>query len=95
MSKNKFGKKTIRIEAVDVKTEDGICPGIAQTKQGEICLMGGRTPENPVCVQALHGILPMGHAMSLTDKMGWEKKDYFDVTCPHGKVVFRISREVE
>ncbi len=95
MTKNKFMKKNIRIEAISVNTEDGICPGIAKTKQGEVCLLDARTPKDPTCVQALHGILPMAHAMSLTDKMGWEKEDHFDITCPHGAVVFRISRDSE
>jgi hypothetical protein len=37
----------------------------------------------------------MALAMRLTDKMSWEKEDHFDVTCPHGFVTYRISRETE
>jgi len=90
-----MSKKMIKIIAHKVKTEGGICPGIAKTKEGEVGFFKGRTPDQPVCVQALNSILPMAHAMSLTDKMEWEKKDFFEITCPHGAVVFRISREEE
>ncbi len=94
MKNNKFKKNPIHINAFEVKTESGVCPGIAKIEQGEEFIMSGRTPDNPVCVQALNAILPMAHAMSLTEKMAWEKKDFFQVTCPHGNVVFRISRAV-
>jgi hypothetical protein len=31
-------------------------------------------------------------AMALTEKMEWETKEYFDMTCPHGVVIYRLSR---
>jgi hypothetical protein len=55
--------------------------------------MGGRTPEpKGICCQAFTAIGPMKLAMMLTDKMDWEKNEYFDITCPHGVVTYRLSR---
>jgi uncharacterized repeat protein (TIGR04076 family) len=83
----------IKCEAIDVRTESGICPGIAKTEQGEVFTIGGRTPEpKGICCQALSAIGPMKLAMSLTDRMEWETKGYFDTICPHGFVTFRLSR---
>ena len=83
----------IKCEAVKVNTESGICPGIAKTEQGEIFIIGGRTPDSKgICCQALSAICPMKLAMSLTDKMDWETKEYFDIVCPHGFVTYRLSR---
>jgi hypothetical protein len=33
--------------------------------------------------------------MRLTEKMDWEKKETFPLTCPHGRVIWRISRTRE
>jgi uncharacterized repeat protein (TIGR04076 family) len=85
----------IKCEAIEVRTESGICPGLAETRQGEVCTLGARTPEpRGICIQALNAIHPMAHAMKLTDRMDWEKEEnqHFDTTCPHGYVTFRISR---
>ena len=83
----------IKCEAIAVNTDSGICPGIAETKRGEVFTIGGRTPEpNGICCQAFSAISSMKLAMSLTDKMDWETKDYFDIVCPHGFVTYRLSR---
>jgi uncharacterized repeat protein (TIGR04076 family) len=83
----------IRIEAVEVRTESGVCPGMAQTRQGETHILTGRTPSGEgMCANSLNALYPMATAMRLTDKMSWEKKDFFEITCPHGRVVWRISR---
>jgi uncharacterized repeat protein (TIGR04076 family) len=83
----------IRCEALDVKTESGICPGLAQTERGEVFVLGARTPDSKgICCQALSAISPMKLAMALTVKMEWETKEYFDMTCPHGVVIYRLSR---
>jgi uncharacterized repeat protein (TIGR04076 family) len=83
----------IKCEAIEVRTDSGICPGMAQTHQGETFTFGARTPEETgICTNAFNAIYPMALAMRLTDKMDWEQKDYFDITCPHGRVTFRISR---
>ena len=83
----------IRCEAVDVQTDSGICPRVANTEKGEVSLIGARTPKSRgICCQAFGAINSMKLAMSLTDKMDWETKDYFDVVCPHGFVTFRLSR---
>jgi hypothetical protein len=64
----------IKCEAVEVRTESGICPGLAKTRQGEVCTLGARTPEpKGICIQALNAIHPMALAMKLTDRMDWEK----------------------
>jgi len=83
----------IKCEAVNVNTDSNICPGVAKTKQGEVFIIGGRTPQpEGICCQAFSAISPMKLAMSLTEKMKWETKEHFDIVCPHGFVTFRISR---
>lgn len=83
----------IKCEAVAVNTETGICPGLAKTEKGETFIIGPRTPAaNGICCQAFSAIAPMKLAMAYTEKMEWEKKDYFDITCPHGIVTYRLSR---
>ncbi|MBN1696060.1 MAG: hypothetical protein JW881_00985 [Spirochaetales bacterium] len=86
----------IKCVAVKVNTDSGICPGIAQTKQGETFIIGARTPASTgMCCQAFTSLAPMKLAFMLTKKMSWEENDYFDITCPHGKVTYRISRMSE
>jgi uncharacterized repeat protein (TIGR04076 family) len=83
----------IRCEAVSVKTETGVCPGLAKTEQGEVFVIGPRTPESTgICCQAFSAMAPMKLAMAYTERMEWEKNDYFDITCPHGVVTYRLSR---
>ena len=84
---------TIKCEAIRVNTESGICTGIAKTERNEVFIIGARTPDSKgICCQALSAISPMKLAMSLTDKMDWETKEYFDIICPHGIVTYRLSR---
>ena len=83
----------VKCEAITVNTESGICPGVAKTEQGEVFILGARTPDSKgICCQALSAIGPMKLTMSLTEKMDWETKDYFDIVCPHGVVTYRLSR---
>jgi uncharacterized repeat protein (TIGR04076 family) len=83
----------IKVEAVEVRTDSGLCPGMAKIRQGETFSLGARTPEGTgICANAFGAIYPMALAMRLTDKMEWETKDYFDIMCPHGGVTYRISR---
>lgn len=83
----------IRCEAVAVATDSGICPGMAKTERGETFIIGARTPgATGICCQAFTSLAPMKLAMMYTEKMSWEKNEYFDVTCPHGAVTFRLSR---
>jgi hypothetical protein len=85
----------IKCEAIKVNSGTGICPGIAKTKLGEVFIIGARTPATPgICCQAFSSIASMKLAMMYTDKMSWEKNDYFDVTCPHGHVTYRLSRVI-
>jgi hypothetical protein len=83
----------IRCEAVKVNTDSGICPGIAKTQRGEIFVIGARTPAlKGICCQAFSAMASMKLAMMYTDKMEWEKNNYFDIVCPHGFVTYRLSR---
>jgi hypothetical protein len=83
----------IRCEAVSVKTETGVCPGVAQTEQGEVFVIGARTRESRgICCQAFAAMGPMRLVMACTERMEWEKNDYFDITCPHDVVTYQLSR---
>lgn len=89
-------KHSIKCEAIEVHSESEICPGMAKTKKGEVSILGARTPKGEgICSSALTAIHPFALSMMLTDKMDWEQKEYFDVTCPHGSVKFRLSRTKE
>jgi uncharacterized repeat protein (TIGR04076 family) len=84
----------IKCEVVKVNTDSGICPGMAKTQQGEVFKIDARTPAvKGICCQAFSAIASMKLAMMYTDKMSWEKNDYFDITCPHGFVTYRLTRE--
>jgi hypothetical protein len=84
----------IRCEAVEVRSDSGVCPGLAKTEKGEVALFDARTPATKgICCQAFGAMNAMRLAMMRTDKMVGEKEDYTDVTCPHGAVTFRLSRE--
>jgi uncharacterized repeat protein (TIGR04076 family) len=83
----------VKCEAIAVNTESGICPGVAKTERGEVFIIGARTPTSRgICCQAWSAISPMKLALSLTEKMDWETKEYFDIVCPHGVVTYRLSR---
>jgi uncharacterized repeat protein (TIGR04076 family) len=83
----------IRCEAVKVNTETGICPGMAKTERGEVFIIDARTPASKgICCQAFSAMASMKLAMMYTDKMEWEKNNYFDIVCPHGFVTYRLSR---
>ena len=85
---------TVKVEVVKVNSESGICPGIAKTRLGEVFYVGARTPaDTGICCQAFSSLASMKLTMMYTDKMEWEKNDYFDITCPHGNVTYRLSRE--
>ncbi|MCP4137420.1 MAG: TIGR04076 family protein [bacterium] len=83
----------IKCEAREVRTESGVCPGMAKIERGEEFVLGPRTPEaRGFCTNSLTAVYPMSVAMRLTDKMDWEKEEHFDIVCPHGAVTYRISR---
>jgi uncharacterized repeat protein (TIGR04076 family) len=83
----------IKVTALEVRTKSGICPGMAQTQEGETWTFGARTPaETGLCTNAFNAIFPMALAMRLTDRMEWETQDVFEITCPHGRVTYQISR---
>jgi len=82
----------IKCEAVIVRTDTGVCAGIAKTKQGEVYELDGRTPQPVgICCQALTALNATRLALAVTPK-GSEFKDPLDITCPHGAVTFRLFR---
>jgi len=84
----------IQCEALNVRTDTKICPGLAKTEQGEMYLLDARTPgPNGICCQAFAAMNSMRMAMMITDQKDLENLEYFDVTCPHGAVIFRLSRK--
>jgi hypothetical protein len=84
----------VQCEALNVRTETKICPGLAKTEQGETYLLDARTPgPKGICCQAFAAMNSMRMAMSVTDQKDLENFEYFDVTCPHGAVTFRLSRK--
>lgn len=83
----------IRCVAHEVRTETGVCPGFAKIEEGEEFVLSPRTPQGRgFCTNALTAVYPMSLAMRLTDKMDWEKEEFFEIVCPHGAVTYRISR---
>ena len=84
---------SVKWEAIDVKTESGICIGIAKTQKGEEYIIDGRTPEaDGMCSNAFCALGNAAFIMMATDKMPGEKDGYIDRVCPHGVVTFRLSR---
>jgi hypothetical protein len=89
-------RKIIECEVVKVNTDSGICPWMAKTEIGELFIIGARTPAGKgICCQAFSALASMKQVYMYTDRMDWEKKDYFDITCPHGFVTYRLSRMKE
>jgi uncharacterized repeat protein (TIGR04076 family) len=86
----------IKCEVISVNTDTGICNGMAKTEKGEVYIIGARTPGGKgICCQAFSALASMKLVYMYTDKMDWEKNEYFDITCPHGVVTFRLSRMKE
>lgn len=84
---------SIKCEAVEVRTESGICPGLARTRKGESCIIDGRTPEKTgMCSNAFCAVSNAVFIMMAMDEMPGEKDGFKELICPHGKVTFRISR---
>jgi len=83
----------IRCEAVAVRTESKVCPGIAKTEQGEVYILDARTPgPRGICCQALTAMNSIKTAMMVTEELKGETQGGVEITCPHGAVTFRLSR---
>ena len=83
----------VKCEAIAVNTDTGICPGMAKTERGEVFIIGARTPVGKgICCQAFSALASMRLVYAYTDKLDWGKNDYFDITCPHGVVTYRLTR---
>ncbi len=84
---------SIKCEVIDVRTDSGICVGIAKTRKGEECIIDGRTPESyGICSNAFCALSNSAFIMMATDKTPGEIDGYVDRVCPHGVVTFRLSR---
>lgn len=84
---------SVRCEVTDVRTESGICVGIAKTQKGEKYIIDGRTPEaNGMCSNAFCSLSNSAFIMMAIEKTPAEKDGYVDRICPHGVVTFRLSR---
>jgi uncharacterized repeat protein (TIGR04076 family) len=87
---------SVKCKAVEVRTDSGVCAGLARTRQGEECIIDGRTPEaNGMCSNAFCSLANAAFIMMATDKMPGEKDGSLDRVCPHGIVTFRMSRSAE
>ena len=74
----------IKFTAVDVKTDSGICVGLAKTQKGEEYIMDGRTPESPgMCSNAFCALANAAFIMMVNDTMPGEKDGYIERVCPH------------
>lgn len=86
----------IMCEAIEVRTDTGICSGMAKTEKGEKHIIDGRTPESPgMCSNAFCALSSAAFIMMVAEKMPGEKDGYVDRVCPHGLVTFRLSRSPE
>ncbi|MDC7218962.1 MAG: hypothetical protein PQJ59_03415 [Spirochaetales bacterium] len=84
---------TLECEVVDVRTESGVCIGMARTKLGEKYLIDTRTPEGAgMCSNAFCSLANGAFIMMATDEMKGEKEGAIERVCPHGVVTFRLSR---
>jgi hypothetical protein len=84
---------SIKCVAIDVRTDSGICAGMAKTAKGEEHVIDGRTPESPgMCSNAFCALSNAAFIMMVTEEMPGEKDGFIDRVCPHGLVTFRLSR---
>ena len=84
---------SIKCKAIEVRTESGICAGIAKTHKDEEYIIDGRTPEsNGMCSNAFCALSNSVFIMMATDKSPGEINGFADRVCPHGVVTFRLSR---
>lgn len=83
----------IKCEAIEVRTENGICSGSAKCKKGETYILSSRTP-GPVgmCGMSFAAFNPMVFAMRRIERMEFETTDFRDLVCPDGCVTYRLSR---
>lgn len=84
---------SIKCTATNVKTDSGICIGLAKIKQGEQFIIDGRTPESPgMCSNAFCALSNATFVMMSSEKMAGEINGSIERVCPHGIVTFRLSR---
>jgi uncharacterized repeat protein (TIGR04076 family) len=83
----------VKCVAADVRTESGVCVGIAKIKQGEEFIIDGRTPPTPgMCSNAFCALSNSAFIMMATDSSPGEKDGSIDRVCPHGVVTFSLTR---
>jgi uncharacterized repeat protein (TIGR04076 family) len=85
---------SIKCEVINVKTDSGVCIGIAKTKIGEEYIIDGRTPESDgICSNAFCALSNTAFVMMTTKSLPGEKEGMRrQITCPHGVVTFKLSR---
>ena len=84
--------QSLRCEVLQVRTETGVCPGVAKTKNAERYTLNGRTPAPVgICIQALAAMNANRLVMAVTPEES-DAKSSLDIVCPHGFVTFRLSR---
>lgn len=84
---------SIKCEAIEVRTDSGVCVGLAKTTQGETFILDGRTPESPgICTNALCALSNAAFIMMSSEDKLTKRDGYIDRVCPHGIVTFRLSR---
>ncbi len=81
-------------EVFEMESGAECCPGSAKMRKGQSFALGAKTPEpDGVCARAFMSIYPVALARRFSDEIPWERgKGHFDVKCPDGCVVFRLSR---
>ena len=83
----------IKFEAIEVRSDSGVCEGLAETAKGETFIMDGRTPNgNGMCSNAFCALSNAAFIMMAAENKLTGDKGYIERVCPHGAVTFRISR---
>lgn len=84
---------SVKCVASNVRTESGVCAGIAKIKQGEEFIIDGRTPDSPgMCSNAFCALSNSAFIMMASDKSPGEVDGSIERVCPHGVVTFKLSR---
>lgn len=77
-----------------MRTDSKVCPGLAETEEGEVYSLDARTPgPKGLRCQILTAMNPLRLVLPVTEAGDPDNLDLFDVTCPHGLVTYRPSRE--
>jgi hypothetical protein len=68
---------SIKCEVVEVRTESGVCIGVAKTKLGEQYIIDGRTPEaGGMCSNAFCALSNKAFVMMASDEKTLDQNGY-------------------